>query len=70
MTRFVLTAVPFVWIILCLPLANRAHPFIFGIPFLAFWTQLGVLITVFCIHALYTMDKKKMSNENSINKEG
>lgn len=57
--RIFLTAVPFIWIIGALPWVNRVHPMIFGVPFLAFWIQLGVIISVFCIHALYTIDKKK-----------
>jgi len=59
MIRFILTALPFVWIILALPFVNRVHPFIFGLPFIAFWIQLGVVVTVGCIHTLYMMDKKK-----------
>lgn len=59
MVRFILTAIPFIWIILCLPFVNFVHPFVFGLPFLAFWIQAGVVVTVFCIHTLYMMDKKK-----------
>ena len=56
--RILLTAIPFVWIILCLPFANVTHPMVFGLPFVAFWIQLGVVISVFCIHTLYMHDKK------------
>ncbi|WP_196593645.1 DUF3311 domain-containing protein [Pectinatus sottacetonis] len=57
--RIILTAIPFIWIILSLPFVNHIQPLIFGLPFVAFWIQLGVVITVFCIHRLYVMDTKK-----------
>lgn len=59
MVRFLLTAVPFIWMIGCLPFANRVHPFVFGLPFLAFWIQLGVIVTVICVRALYELDRKR-----------
>lgn len=57
--RLFLTLLPFLWIILALPLVNSLEPRIGGIPFVAFWIQCGVVLTVLCIHTLYKMDKKK-----------
>lgn len=62
--RISLTAIPFIWIILCLPWANRVEPTLDGIPFLAVWIQLGVLITSFCLGALYHYDKKHRKDED------
>ncbi|HAT57134.1 MAG TPA: hypothetical protein DCS74_06115 [Veillonellaceae bacterium] len=59
MLKVILSSVPFVWMIIALPFANRVHPYILGMPFLAFWIQLGVIVTVFCIHALYKMEQKE-----------
>lgn len=59
MLRYILSAIPFVWTILALPFVNRVHPYILGMPFLAFWIQLGVIVSVFCIHTLYKMERKK-----------
>jgi uncharacterized membrane protein len=56
--RTILTAIPFIWIILALPFANTTHPMILGLPFVAFWIQLGVVVSVVCIHTLYIHDKK------------
>jgi len=56
--RVLLTAIPFIWIILALPFTNVTHPMVLGLPFVAFWIQLGVVVTVFCIHTLYMYDKK------------
>lgn len=57
--RYVLTIIPFIWIILALPFVNTFHPQIFGLPLLAFWIQFGVIVTVACIHTLWMLDKKK-----------
>lgn len=64
MKHFILTAIPFIWIILALPFVNHTHPIIFELPFVAFWIQAGVVVTVICIHMLYTMEKKKNSNKS------
>ena len=36
MLKVILSSVPFVWMIIALPFANRVHPYILGMPFLAF----------------------------------
>lgn len=59
MQTFILTAIPFIWIILCLPFANRVHPYILGMPFLAFWFQAGVIVSIICIHRLYVIEQRK-----------
>ena len=56
--RKILTALRCIWIILELPFVKTFHPQILGLPFVAFWIQAGVVITVFCIHTLWTLDKK------------
>lgn len=57
--RYILTAIPFIWIILALPFVNTFHPQIFGLPFVAFWIQCGVVVTVICVHTLWSLDKKR-----------
>lgn len=59
MVKIFLSAVPFLWMIAALPFANRVHPYVLGMPFLAFWIQLGVVVTVFCIHTLYKMEQNE-----------
>lgn len=57
--RVLLTAIPFIWIILALPFVNTVHPHILGLPFVAFWIQSGVVVTVICVHTLWSLDKKR-----------
>jgi len=38
-------AVPFLTLVFCLPLVNRVHPVILGLPFLLFWIVFWVLVT-------------------------
>ena len=56
--KYLLTVIPFIWIIASLPFGNTFHPQIAGLPFLAFWIQAGVIVTVACIHTLWVLDKK------------
>ncbi len=57
--RMILTAIPFVWIILAIPFVNTMEPRVGGLPFVAFWIQCGVVVAAVCIHTLYMQDKKK-----------
>lgn len=59
MWTWILTAIPFLWIIGGLPFANRVHPYVLGMPFLAFWFQFGVIVSVICIHRLYVLEERK-----------
>jgi uncharacterized membrane protein len=56
--RIILTLIPFVWSIGLLPFANRVKPFVFGLPFLAFWFIAGIVVVFVCISILYKMDTK------------
>ena len=37
--------VPFVMFVFALPLANRIHPLVFGLPFFTFWIAVSVIAT-------------------------
>jgi hypothetical protein len=54
--KVILTLIPFVWSIGLLPFANRVKPFVFGLPFLAFWFIAGIVVVFICIYILYEMD--------------
>jgi hypothetical protein len=54
--KVILTLIPFVWSIGLLPFANRVKPFVFGLPFLAFWFIAGIVVVFICISILYKMD--------------
>ena len=56
--RVLITAIPFIWSILCLPFVNVAHPFVLGIPFVAFWELPGIIISVIALQLLWNVDHK------------
>lgn len=66
-TRVILTLLPFIWTIGLLPFANHVKPFVFGLPFLAFWLSFSIYVTFFCIALLYRHDQKmrRMSGADS-----
>ncbi len=65
MIRIMLTLLPFAWMVLCLPFVNRVYPIVLGMPFIAFWIEAGIFVTVICLHTLYKMDTKREQEANS-----
>jgi hypothetical protein len=57
--RVVLTLFPFFWIIGMMPFVNRVRPFVFGLPFLAFWLVAGIPVAFVCLWGLYSIDSKR-----------
>jgi hypothetical protein len=51
-------AIPFVTLVLCLPLANRVRPTILGLPFLLFWILFWVLMTPLALYFAFRAEKK------------
>ncbi|GAG17020.1 unnamed protein product, partial [marine sediment metagenome] len=41
----ILGAIPFVTLVFALPLVNRIHPVVLGLPFLLFWILAWVILT-------------------------
>jgi hypothetical protein len=41
----ILGAIPFVTLVFALPLVNRVHPVVLGLPFLLFWIITWVILT-------------------------
>jgi len=54
----VLAAIPFITMVLALPLVNRIHPVILGFPFLLFWILVWVLLTPAVLGLAYLCEKK------------
>lgn len=67
--RVILTVIPFIWMILLLPVVNRIEPTIDGIPMLAWWVQLGVVVTVICIRQLWKIDMAEEARQAAKNEE-
>lgn len=56
--KVILTIIPFLWIVGGLPFANKVHPIIFGLPFLAFWISAGIAVSFLCTAIMYRIDHK------------
>jgi len=59
----ILGAIPFVMLVFALPLVNRIHPVIFGLPFILFWILAWVMLTPFILLVAYRLEKKYRPNE-------
>lgn len=59
-TKFALLfgAVPFLTLVLALPLVNRLRPWIGGFPFLLFWILFWIFLTPLLLAAAYWAEKK------------
>jgi membrane protein implicated in regulation of membrane protease activity len=54
----ILGAIPFITLVFALPLVNRVHPIIIGLPFLLFWIICWVLVTPLILVAAYLLEKR------------
>lgn len=59
----ILGAIPFIMLVLALPLVNRIHPVIFGLPFILFWILAWVILTPLVLLFAYRLEKKYGSDE-------
>jgi len=55
--------IPFLTLVLALPLVNRVKPVILGLPFILFWIVFWVFLTPFVLMAAYRLEKKYDSGE-------
>ncbi len=55
--------IPFLTLVLALPLVNRVEPVILGLPFILFWIVFWVFLTPFVLMAAYRLEKKYDSGE-------
>lgn len=53
-----LGAIPFMTLVFALPLVNRIHPVILGLPFILFWILAWVILTPLILFLAYTLEKK------------
>ncbi|MCQ6279497.1 DUF3311 domain-containing protein [Bacillus sp. EB600] len=59
----ILSIMPFILMLGAIPFVNRIHPIIFGLPFLAFWLFLGMLLTPLITFAIYRLQHSEGSAE-------
>lgn len=53
-----LGSIPFLTLVFALPLVNRIHPVILGLPFILFWILAWVILTPLILFLAYTLEKK------------
>ncbi|MDM5332015.1 DUF3311 domain-containing protein [Ureibacillus composti] len=58
-----LLIIPFIGMILCLPLANRIEPYVFGLPFLLFWIVLWMILSSLIMTIIYKFDPDNKEGE-------
>lgn len=51
-----LGALPFIGMLVLVPVANRDTPFAFGLPFLLVWMVVWVILTSVCLSIVYFTD--------------
>lgn len=61
--RFALAALPFIGILVLVPLANRDTPIILGMPFLLVWMVAWVILTSVCMTIVYLIDPQNHGDE-------
>jgi hypothetical protein len=54
----VLSALPFLGILVGIFFANRTEPFVLGLPFALFWVTLWVLLTAAIMAVVYKLDQR------------
>jgi len=59
----VLGAIPFVMLVFALPLVNRIHPVVLGLPFILFWILAWVMLTPLILFFAYRLEQKDDSDE-------
>ena len=59
----VLGALPFLGILGVIIFANRVEPFVFGLPFILFWTVTWVVLTSVIMAIVYVLDPANKEDE-------
>ena len=58
-----LLILPFIGMCVLLPWANRAEPYVFGLPFLLFWIVLWMLLSSLILFIVYKLDPENEGSE-------
>lgn len=54
-----LALLPFIMMVLAIPLVNKTEPYIFGMPFILFWVVLWTVMTSVIMLVIYKFDSDK-----------
>ena len=59
-----LTVLPFIGILVCIPFVNQVKPYVLGLPFVIFWMVLWVVLTSIIMWIVYKIDPKNKESES------
>ena len=62
--------IPFIAMCFSVPLWDRVHPFVLGLPFNIFWIVLWILMTPVCMIFAYKIERKKIDAAGRIQEGG
>jgi len=57
--------IPFLAMCFTVPLWDRVHPIVLGLPFNLFWLTLWILLTPLCLSGAYRIEKRAKRPEGS-----
>ncbi|MBB5147991.1 MULTISPECIES: DUF3311 domain-containing protein [Ureibacillus] len=58
-----LLIIPFIGMIVCLPMVNRIEPYVFGLPFLLFWIVFWMILSSVIMAIIYRFDPDNKEGE-------
>ncbi|GAA4726761.1 DUF3311 domain-containing protein [Brevibacillus fulvus] len=64
MFRYILAALPFIGVLVCIPFANKVEPYVFGLPFVLFWIVMWVVLTSILMGIIYKLDPANKEGES------
>jgi hypothetical protein len=62
--------IPFIATCFSVPLWDRVHPFVLGLPFNIFWIVLWILMTPVCMTFAYKIERRKIDAAGRIQEGG
>jgi len=62
--RHLLCLLPFIGMLVLMPFVNTVKPYVFGLPFVFFWTVMWVVITSIILWIVYRIDPVNKGSES------
>jgi hypothetical protein len=59
-----LTLLPFIGVLVCIPFVNQVEPYVLGLPFVIFWMALWVVLTSIIMGIVYKIDPANKESES------
>lgn len=59
-----LTVIPFIGVLVCIPFVNQVKPYVFGLPFVVFWMVMWVVLTSVIMGIVYKIDPASKESES------